>query len=350
MKILHILQGLELTSGISAFLVENADRQVEAGHDVAILYERFLDYKPSRRVNIFNAKSPRGIKFTPDIVHIHAVWSLFSVRAMRWCLRNKMPFVVSPHGCLMPRVMSKGRVKKSLFYQLLLKPLIQRADALHATAQAEATVLKNLGLRPKIYVVPLGVELPQIEPQVEHDIKKVLFVGRLGEEKGLVNLLHAWSRVDHAGWRLVIAGPDWMGYKRILEEEVGNMSLQDSVAFSGMVSGEVKDRCYRSADVFVLPSPMENFGAVVLEAMAYSLPVIATKGTPWKVLSDEHCGWWIDQGLDPLVAALNDAMHISDSERKEMGIRGKRLAEENYSWDGTSQRLLSFYSEILRVS
>ena len=350
MRILHILRGLELTSGISAFLVENADRQVEAGHDVAILYERFLEYRPSRHVKIFNAKSPCGINFTPDIVHIHAVWSLFSVKAMRWCLRNKIPFIVSPHGCLMPRVMTKGRVKKCLFYRFLLKPLIQRAAALHATAQAEAIVLKNLGLNPKIYIVPLGVELPQIEPHVEHGVKKVLFVGRLGEEKGLVNLLHAWSRVDHVGWRLVIAGPDWMGYKRVLEEEVGKMSLQDSVDFPGVVSGDVKDQCYRSADVFVLPSPMENFSSVVLEAMAYSLPVIATKGTPWKVLSDAHCGWWIDQGLDPLVAALNDAMHISDSRRKEMGERGKKLAEKGYSWDGVSQRLLSVYSEILRTS
>lgn len=341
MRILHIVQGLELTSGVSAFLVEVANRQIQNGHDVAILYERFFEYRPAGSVKVFKARSPAGIDFHPDVVHVHAVWSVFNVKAMMWCRRNRIPYIVSPHGCLMPRVFAKGKVKKSIFYHILLKPLLQKASALHATASSEAKVLKELDLKPRIFVVPLGVDLPVAKPHVSHPVKTVLFVGRLSEEKGLVNLLHAWSRLNHAGWRLIIAGPDWMGYKHTIDKEVARLSLDESIEFPGAIFGDVKERFYRLADLFVLPSPMENFSAVVLEAMSYSLPVIATKGTPWQMLEERGCGWWIDQGLQSLIDALGCAMKISGEKRAEMGSKGRALVEEAYTWDCVADKLMS---------
>ena len=82
---------------------------------------------------------------------------------------------------------------------------------------------------------------------------------------------------------LVIAGPDEQGTLKALKEQVARLGLEASVKFAGPVYGEEKWRMLRSADVFVLPSRSENFGIVVAEALACSVPVICTKGAPWPV-------------------------------------------------------------------
>ena len=167
-------------------------------------------------------------------------------------------------------------------------------------------------------------------------------MGRLGEEKGLVNLLDAWKSLHREGWRLVLAGPDWLGYKKILDVKIAKEFI-NGVEFTGVVYGDAKDALYRSADIFVLPSPMENFSMVVLEALAYGVPVIATKGTPWEGLTTNGCGWWIDQGVKPLKNALQEAMSLSDERRTRIGANGRTLAESKYSWVSVSRTLEEAY-------
>lgn len=348
MKILHALRGLEKTSGISLFLVENAKRQVMIGHEVSILYERYLEYNPDRSVRLYCGKSLCVVDFQPDVVHIHSVWSLFSIRAMLWCLLHKKPFIVSPHGCLMPRVFKKGRLKKLIFYTCLIKPLMRKATAIHVTAEAEKCEVRKLGFKQLCEVVPLGVDASEniALAKTSNLTKTVLFVGRVSEEKGLKNLLEVWNGLKTDGWRLVIAGPDWYGHMGELKGLVARYKLQN-VEFPGSVIGVAKEALYREADVFVLPSPMENFSAVVLEALSYGIPTIATDGTPWEELNSENCGWWIGQGVNPLKEALEQAMAMKDSEREELGRNGRALVARKYSWDKVSESLLDLYNRVI---
>lgn len=348
MRILHVLRGLEGTSGISAFLVQNANRQAFDGHRVAVLYERYFEYKPSEPVEVFKGKTPFGIEFAPDIVHIHAVWSFFSIFAMLWCVLRRMPFVISPHGCLMPSVFGKKKWLKKMFYSLLVRPLMRKATAIHVTAHPEAVAIHKLGFRQNIEIIPLGVDLPpHTTSGHEKAVRTMLFMGRISPEKGLVNLLQAWRQIDFTGWKLMLAGPDWNGYKAVLDEEIKRLRLADDVIFTGSVMGTAKEDVYCNADCFVLPSPMENFSAVVLEALAHTLPVIATKGTPWEELEKFGCGWWIDQGLEPLSRALREAIGQSDAERLSMGKRGRELVATGYTWDSVEKRTVELYKKVI---
>ena len=149
-----------------------------------------------------------------------------------------------------------------------------------------------------------------------------------------------------ANWFLVLAGPDWFGERKVLEEKIKSESIPN-VSFTGAADEILKDKLYREAKIFVLPSPMENFSAVVLEALSYSLPVIATKGTPWQELQDNKCGWWIDQGQDALKTALKTAMSLEDDERADMGARGRALVADKYSWDKVSDSVLALYEKAI---
>ena len=96
----------------------------------------------------------------------------------------------------------------------------------------------------------------------------------------------------------------------------------------------------------LLPTFSENFGVVVAEALSHGLPVITTRGAPWADLETHGCGWWIDIGVDPLAAALRQAMALSDDERRAMGERGRTYVQR-YNWADIARQTIEVYRWVL---
>ena len=94
------------------------------------------------------------------------------------------------------------------------------------------------------------------------------------------------------------------------------------------------------------PTFSENFGVVVAEALGHGLPVITTRGAPWADLETHGCGWWIDIGVEPLAAALRQAMALSDDERRAMGERGRAYVQR-YNWDVIAREMIHVYRWML---
>jgi len=361
MKILHVAYGLSLNSGVSAFCVNCANEQAAKGHQVIVWTSHVPEMRPKENVRFICSPEPQLYDVSQfDVVHVHALWSLFLLRIMRACRKRRIPFVVSPHGSLMPRVFTKGRFKKWLTWHLLLRPIVRRAAAIHCTSEAERDACLRLGFKGPFVIAPLGVYLPTMDSRSmvgrvvpRPPQRTILFLGRLSEEKGLFTLLDAWKQLAQEGLvmpptKLILAGPGWFDYKERLQAKVDAEQIP-AVEFPGPVQGDAKDRLYRAADVFVLPSPMENFSMVVLDALAYGVPAIATKGTPWSELKSEHCGWWIGQGVSPLKDALRQALELSEEELVARGQRGRRLAERKYQWPAIAGQLITCYNDARRA-
>ena len=128
---------------------------------------------------------------------------------------------------------------------------------------------------------------------------------------------------------------------------VQELGLEDSVVLTGEVLGEMKDALLANADVFVLPSYSENFGIVVAEAMAWGRPVIASTGTPWKEVADVGAGWWVKPEEAALANALKEALGKGPEELEAIGMRGRALAEERYTWSAPAAKLVRAYQDVL---
>jgi glycosyltransferase involved in cell wall biosynthesis len=174
----------------------------------------------------------------------------------------------------------------------------------------------------------------------------VLFLGRFHPTKGLETLLRAWARVFRRfpSWRLVLAGYDEGDYKATLTTLAGELGVEQSLSFSGPVEGVERERLLSGASLLVLPSPSENFGFVVPEALARGVPVIATEGAPWSSLNTEACGWWIPVGGEPLAAALADAFSRPPAELRAMGQRGQVFARAHFTWETVIASMLELYA------
>ena len=92
----------------------------------------------------------------------------------------------------------------------------------------------------------------------------------------------------------------------------------------------------------------DNFGATVVDAMAHGKPVITSTKTPWKVVADNKCGWWVDNEVGPLSAALRELFSTSDLDLDLLGQNGRALVEERYTWSAVCDKMLRGYEEVVR--
>jgi glycosyltransferase involved in cell wall biosynthesis len=127
-----------------------------------------------------------------------------------------------------------------------------------------------------------------------------------------------------------------------------SLGIQQEVHFLGHVDHAELPGWYASADLFVLPSRMESFPLVLLEAMASGLPVVATAvgGVPELVVHGET-GLLVPPN-DPLALAQAINSLLDDPEgMKSMGARGRDTVRERYTWDKVAARMAGFFREVV---
>lgn len=289
----------------------------------------------------------RGI----DCVHLHGIWSPRLASRMVGWQRNGLPCIVTPHGMLQPWALQHKRVKKALAWWIYQRAILQRADVLHATSQTEAEQFIKLGLRAPVALIPWGVETPETAQHARSKVfwtseaeRTALFVGRIYPVKGLSMLVEAWDRVQPQGWKMKVVGPDEAGHRAKLEASLRRSRCAAAFEFTGPINGKDKEIAYRHASLFIMPSFTENFGMAIAEALSHGLPVVTTKGTPWKMLEANHCGWWVSPSVDALASALEEATNLSPQELQTMGQRARDLIREKFSWEKAASDMNSVYN------
>ena len=292
---------------------------------------------------------------TADILHGNGLWMMPNVypawvvqRLRRGHLNPRLKLVTSPRGALASWSLAKGRWKKRIFGALFQYPALRQTDMFHATSEKEYEEIRAAGYRQPVAIVPIGMDVPEVESRVKEDVgrvRKIVFFGRLHKVKGVDRLIRAWGKVAHEGWELVIAGPD-CGMLEELKGLVAERKLP-RVSFVGEINGHAKYEFLAGGDIYVLPSDTENFGVTVAEALASGTPVIASQGTPWQGLERERCGRWVPIGVEPLAAALKALMAMSDEERAAMGTRGREWIRRDFSWKGIGAKMKAAYEWLL---
>ena len=367
MHLIHSISNITRSSGgTSAYVADLANEQVKAtSAAVGILTERSLGESMmiSPDVSLFEVSDARGFDLCLsqqialkrlNLIHSHGLWLHCNHVTVRFCRKNQIPLVLSPHGMLEDEALQFSKWKKRLGLIAYQRKDLNSVDAFHATAPAEAESIRRFGLRQPIIVSPPGVELPSLRPEAEgrgaegSNKRMALFLGRVHPIKNLLSLVVAWAKVRPKGWNLVIAGADEVGYAEELRKAVREQKMEQVVVLvAGAAYGADKERLYRKASLFILPSFSENFGIVVPEALSYGVPVIASTGAPWGELPERNCGWWVDPTSASLAEALEDATQLSDAKLSQMGMNGRALVEEKYQWDSIAEKMVADYQWIL---
>ena len=155
------------------------------------------------------------------------------------------------------------------------------------------------------------------------------------------------SARERKEWNLVIAG--WGEDLQIkeLRDRIKLSNLHESIHFIGPQYGDKKTSCFDSADAFILPSFSEGSPMAVLEAWSYQLPVLMTEHCNLHEGFSSNSAIKIDPRVDSIRAGLMKLFSLTDKERSEYGINGKRLVESSYSWPKLAKQMSEVYEWML---
>jgi glycosyltransferase involved in cell wall biosynthesis len=294
-----------------------------------------------------------------DLVHVLGLFSVPSMIALVAAELAGTPVVLSPRGTLEPAALEHGAASRKRAWLRAFRPALERASFLHATSEAEAaSIARVLGPGARVRVVPNGTDL---EPTAESlarkaraaDVPRVGALGRVHPIKMLDRLVEAARLLRGRGVELevVLAGPPqdqaYLAKLRRMIDDDGD--LAGRVTFAGELRGEAKLDFLAGCRVLALPSASENFGNVVIEALAARTPVVAGRGTPWAELEARGAGRWVDNDAHSLADALEPYLRDPGGARSA-GERGRALVEERYTWSAVTAAMIDAYREAVASS
>jgi glycosyltransferase involved in cell wall biosynthesis len=288
-----------------------------------------------------------------DLVHgvnVSLEWPL--IAGWRYAQLHKVPFVAT-------HVMHVGEWTVQRFYTMPHQlAVLRNADRVIVLTDIEGRELGRLGVpRARIIRLGAGVDLDQLrggdgarfQTQYGIDGPLVTFMGSVTDDKGAVHLLRAmqclWREGSNA--TLVIAGQsvEPSTFEQVYENLPDAHRLR--VRRMGMVSDLLKQDMLAATDLFALPSRVDSFGIVYLEAWAYGAPVIGCHagGVP-DVIDDGRDGLLVEFGDRAALASAIENLLADPARRRAMGKRGRAKVEARYTWERIYQGLRSVYEEL----
>ncbi len=300
---------------------------------------RRLFFSPAMRQALAERSS------TYDVLHLHSVFLWPTYAAARAAERAHVPYVVSPRGMLVPELIRrKSSFAKRSWIRIVEQRTFRQAAAIHFTAQREWDDARQIAIPlPDPFVLPNGIDLPAVTAASRRE-DTLLFLSRINWKKGLDRLLDALQRVP--GVKLVIAGNDEEKLTPKLRAQAETLGIAGRVDFRGPVGGTLKEELLRTSTALVLPSLSENFGNVVLEAMAAELPVIVTPEVGLASdVAEAGAGIVSSNAPEPLASAIRNL--LGDRERRvAMGKRGRELVMARFNWDRVAAQMEQHYLAI----
>jgi glycosyltransferase involved in cell wall biosynthesis len=296
-----------------------------------------------------------------DRVIVHGLWQYVSFAAWRRFAGSSLPYYVFPHGMLDPwfkETFPLKHLKKWLYWPWAEYRVLRDAtDVIFTSEEERLQARKSFWLyQCREKVSPLGLEAPApIGPHAKEEFlrrypalektRMLLFLGRLHPKKGCDLLIDALPRDSDNALSLVLAGPDQIGWQRVLQARVARLDVAPRIVFTGMLEGDMKQGALASADALILPSHQENFGISVVEALAAGLPVlISERVNIWREIDMDGAGYVESDDLAGTTRLIERWTHTPPEKRAIMCSNARQCFARRFEINRAIDSLLSILS------
>ena len=296
-----------------------------------------------------------------QLLHLSAIWQPLGLPLQRAALAHGIPVLHSLRGALGPYSLSRGWWKKLPYLLLLERPLLQRAAGLHVTSRQEAQELDWLRLRAPRQLLPNPLDLSQLRPDPElrqrwrqrlaipAGTPLLLVCGRQHHKKGLDLLPALLASQRHQPWRLLLVGGDDDGSGAALRRDLQRRGLGERLLLEPTMPAADLVGVYNAADLLLLPSRHENFGNVVVEALACGCAVLISDRTGVGADLLEAAPRGFGAVLPRRVGPWRDWLGAWLRQPQRAGEAAANWAGEHYGQQAVARRAIELYRLILQT-
>lgn len=231
------------------------------------------------------------------------------------------------------------------FLKARIRSHLEKATRVLVLSESWRTFVSGIAPAARIIVMPNYVALPPVANPALKTARQILFLGLVGERKGVFDLIPAFVRVheSYPDAHLVIGGNGEVERAAALIREYG---LEDAISLAGWIDGDRKNMLLAQSAIYILPSYNEGLPMSVLEAMAAGLAVVTTRvgGIP-ELITDGEDGLLVEAGdrdaiADALIRLLDDA-GLQD----RLAMAGRARIAAHYSDTAILPRLRDVYRD-----
>jgi glycosyltransferase involved in cell wall biosynthesis len=237
-------------------------------------------------------------------------------------------------------------------FSAMEKRAFKQVSAAYMCSETVREVLETKGFHKPMKIVPFGVDLNLFKPvnRLQNETFTIGYIGRMLPAKGLLVLVDALAQIKNEKWQLVIVGdgPE----REATENRVIKHGLQDRCKFVGAIPYDQTPEYFQKLDVLVVPtittkSIREQFGRVIVEAMACHVPVIgSTCGAIPEVIGD--AGIIVPENDPAQLAAQLRILMSSEELQKNLAKAARERVEKHYTWERVAEQIYSVYQEVLK--
>jgi len=286
-----------------------------------------------------------------DIIHVHWPFPLaiFGYFAARWA---SAPVVNEFYGVELRWVRNKMPV-----FMPFIRWILKTSDLVVAISSHTRSEIERIA-HVRIEIVPYGSPVPPMTEQRTADkdpsrTRRVLFVGRLVERKGVEFLVRAMKKLDlpfPVELDIVGAGPEEENLRNLVQQ----MGLADRVNLAGRVSNVELKEYYASCDCFVLPAIIdsrgdtEGLGVVLIEALSYRKPVVASAlGGIVDIIHHEKTGLAVPEKDPKTLAGAISRLLTDQNLSRRLAEDGYKFVQRYFDWNRITDKWLSLYQELI---
>lgn len=226
------------------------------------------------------------------------------------------------------------------------------------TSFKQAQSLVGDELPPHVVAVPAGDNFPgvKIEPQKIPDRMtapgplKILFVGNVIQRKALHVLIRALRRLLRDDYQVTVAGRTDMEpqYVQQVKSLVARIGRQNQVTFMGPVRGDTLAELYQTHHVMALPSSLEGYGIVYVEAQQFGLPVIGTTaGAAKEIITHGENGYLIPPGAHQVLAGWLKRLHNDRNLLLTLSRYARQAYRQHPTWHHTGENIRAFLEKLV---
>ena len=314
-------------------------------------------FYPDARMNklFYNRFYEDIMDWKPDIVHSQTEFTMF-IQAKKIAKDLDIPLLHTYHTVYEDYThyfSLNKKIGKELAKQFT-KQIIKTTDGVVVPTNKIYNLLTEYNIHEDIYVAPTGINVQKLSECDDFDIRSgykipedkhiVLFLGRIGKEKNITEILQYLENIDRDDVVFIIAGAG--PFLSELKEICLNSKIRDRLIFTGMIDSSKVGNFYSKADVFVSASTSETQGLTFIESMACSTPIICRHDDCLDgVLIEGKTGFGYDTE-EEFIYYLNQILD-NKKLRDKMGKNCKQLVDENYTEDSFANKIEQIYTKVI---